>query len=206
MPDMIRPAAEYLQRQLGLNGEETEIALYGIRIIAYSFFGIVSISLVGWLFKCFWETMAVALTAGILRLFSGGAHSRSPLFCVLLGMTVAPFLAKIAALTAGQLSPEALLPVILTGAFLSLLIIYRLAPVDSPAKPITSQQERRKFRLLSVTVMVIIVIIQAVTLNLVLPPGPLLAITLGSCWQAFSLTRAAHRLAFFLDNLIIRGC
>lgn len=103
MPSLTR-AAEYLQKQLGLSQDETEVILYGLQIFTYGLAGILTICLMGWLLGCLWATIAVALTAGSLRLVSGGAHSRSPLLCNILGMLVAPFLAKLAILAAPQIS------------------------------------------------------------------------------------------------------
>lgn len=205
MLNLTRPAAEYLQRQLGLSNDETEIALYSLQIITYSVAGITSICLIGWSLNCFWGTLTAALAASTLRLFTGGAHSRSPLICALLGMIVAPLLAKIAEFVAAQLPSIALLLVVLIGTALSVPVIYRLAPVDSSAKPIASERERHKFRLLAVTVTALMVLIQVQFLTRSRFPGLILAISLGIWWQVFSLTRAGHRLAFFLDNLFTKG-
>jgi len=71
--NLTKSAAEYLQRELGLSQDETDIIRYGIQIVVYSLAGIITICLMGWLLGCFWTTLTVALTAGSLRLLSGGA-------------------------------------------------------------------------------------------------------------------------------------
>ncbi|MGB4504524.1 MAG: accessory gene regulator B family protein [Syntrophaceticus sp.] len=201
-----RSAAEYLQKQLGLTRDETEVILYGLQVIIYSLAGILTICLMGWLLGCFWTTLAVALAAGSLRLLSGGAHSSSPLICNLLGMVMAPLLAIIAEFAAVQIPHTILLYIVLLGAAFSLLSFYILAPVDSPAKPITKEQERRKFNCLSVALVTLITLGQIALLLWGNSPAVVLAVSLGTWWQAFTLTKAGHRFAYIVDHLFKRGC
>lgn len=205
MLNLTRPAAEYLRKQLGLSQDETEIALYGLQVLTYSLAGILTICLVGWLLGCFWTTLAVALTAGSLRLVSGGAHSSSPLICNLLGMFLAPILAKSAEFAALRLPPVLLFIIVISGAVLSLLVFYLLAPVDSPAKPISSDEERRKFHRLTITLTAVIILGQISFLAMGHSPSLVLAVSLGTWWQAFSLTGAGHRFASFVDHFFIKG-
>jgi accessory gene regulator B len=197
-------AAEYLQKQLGLSQDETELILYGLQVLTYSLAGILTIGLMGWLLGCFWATIAVALTAAMLRLVSGGAHSRSPLLCNILGMIVAPFLAKLAVYTAPQISATVLFVMVLLGSIFSLLIFYILAPVDSEAKPITAVEERRKFKQLSMALTSLITLGQVILLISGNSPTLVLSMSLGTWWQAFTLTEAGHRFASLADNLFLK--
>lgn len=206
MVNLTKSAAEYLQRELGLSQDETDIIRYGIQIVVYSLAGIITICLMGWLLGCFWTTLTVALTAGSLRLLSGGAHSSSPIVCNLVGMVVAPLLAKIAEFAAKQVSQPQLLFIVIVGALFSLLIFYLLAPVDSAAKPITSEHEKRKYKYLSLTLAFILFVGQISLTLLGHHSAFVLAVSLGTCWQAISLTKAGHLFAAKIDHLLIRRC
>ncbi|MGI5925961.1 MAG: accessory gene regulator B family protein [Syntrophomonadaceae bacterium] len=206
MLNLTRSAAEYLQRQLGLSQDETEVIRYGIQIIVYSLADILTICLVGWLLGCFWTTVTVALTAGSLRLLSGGAHSSSPVVCNILGMIMVPLLAKTAEFAAVRMTQPLLLSLVLIGAFISLLIIYFLAPVDSAAKPITNEQERRRFKQLSLALVFLFLVGQITFILLDRSPVLVLAVSLGTWWQAFTLTPASHRFASRIDQLFLRRC
>jgi accessory gene regulator B len=197
-------AAEYLQKQLGLSQDETELILYGLQVLTYSLAGILTIGLMGWLLGCFWATIAVALTAAMLRLVSGGAHSRSPLLCNILGMIVAPFLAKLAVYTAPQISATVLFVMVLLGSIFSLLIFYILAPVDSEAKPITAVEERRKFKHLSIALTSLITLGQVALIISGNLSTLVLAVSFGTWWQAFTLTGAGHLFSSKLDNLLLK--
>ncbi|MEW6574674.1 MAG: accessory gene regulator B family protein, partial [Bacillota bacterium] len=137
--------------------------------------------------------------------FSGGAHAKSPLTCILLGTFITPLLGKAAALTAPFLTPSGIGLIIAAGFLPSLVVIWRLAPVDSPAKPVAAPEQRRKLRFLSVTGVLLITAAQLVYLLKGQAHPILLAISLGLWWQAFTLTRSGHWFATFTDNIIKKG-
>lgn len=189
-----------MRKRLNLTPEEEELALYGLQTIVYPATGLLTILLAGWLLGCFRTTLTAALTAVSLRLLSGGAHARSPLTCNLLGMIIAPALGKVAAVAAPFFTPLGLALVVTAGFFPSVVLVWRLAPVDSPAKPINSPEQRRKLRALSVLLVLLITASQFFFLLRGYASAVVLAASLGLWWQAFTLTRAGHRFATLLDN------
>lgn len=197
------PVAAYLRRTLGLSAEDEELLRYGLQVVVYSVAGLASIGLAGWLVAALPTTLAAALAAGALRLFSGGAHSRSPLTCNLLGAAVAALVGKAAVVAASLVSLTTLFVVVLAAFAPTVATVWRLAPVDSPAKPIASPERRRKLRRLSLVALLTLAVGQLA----LLPWRPALALALGCgiWWQAFTLTRAGHRFATILDNLLERG-
>lgn len=203
--NLTRPAAACLREKLNLTPEEEEIALFGLQTITYPTVGFLCILFAGWLLGCLQTALAAAVTAFSLRLFSGGAHARSPLTCILLGMIITPLLGKAAALTAPLLSPSGLGLIIAAGFLPSLALFWRLAPVDSPAKPVAAPEQRRKLRFLSVTGVLLITAAQFVLLLKGQDHSILLAMSLGLWWQAFTLTRSGHRFAAFTDDIMKKG-
>ena len=199
-----KSTAAYLKEKLNLTPDEEEVALYGLQIVIYTLAGFLTIFLAGWLLGCFWTTLAVCLTAVFLRLFTGGAHSHSPLTCTLLGMVMVPLLGKIAAITTPFFTALSLALIVFPGFILSLIIIWRLAPVDSPAKPIPSPDYRQRLHFLSIAAVLLLTAGQSFLLIKGQAPAVVLALSLGLWWQAFALTRAGHRFATFTDNFKLR--
>jgi len=197
--NLLQPAVAHLRDKLGLSPEEEEVALYGLKVIVYSTANLISVVLIGLLLNCLGPVLAATTAAGTLRLFSGGAHSRSPLICNILGMLVAGGLGKFSSLLAPRFSAPSLLFLVLLGGALAFLPFFFLAPVDSPNKPLTLE-ERKKMRRLSLLLFFIIISFQLGLLTLKGPPSWVLAISLGVWWQAFSLTRAGHGLATAIDK------
>lgn len=203
--NLTRPAAAYLKEKLNLTPEEEEIALYGLQVIIYPLISLLSISLVGWLLGCLYTTLAATLTAAFLRLWSGGAHSRSPLTCTLLGAVVSPALGKTSLILTPHISPFNLFIIVILGSLLSLTFVWRLAPVDSPAKPLLSPEYRQRMRRLSITSVFFIAAVQIALLAAAGAPAVVLALSLGLWWQTFTLTRAGHRFATLIDEIISPG-
>ncbi|KYH32898.1 accessory gene regulator ArgB-like protein [Neomoorella mulderi] len=200
--NLTRPAAAYLKEKLNLTPDEEEIALYGLQVIIYPLISLLSISLVGWVLGCLYTTLAATLTAAFLRLWSGGAHSRSPLTCTLLGAVVSPALGKLSLVLAPLLNSFHLFIIVILGSLLSLAFIWRLAPVDSPAKPLLSPEYRKRLRRLSITSVFFIAAVQIALLAAAGAQAVVLALSLGLWWQTFTLTRAGHRFATLIDEII----
>lgn len=199
--NLTRPVAAYLREKLHLTPDEEEIALFGLQTILYPAVGLSLILFAGWLCGCFWTTLIVALTVLLLRLFSGGAHARSPLACALLGVIVVPALGKVAAVTAPFFTPFSLALTVAAGFLPVLVLTARLAPVDAPAKPVTAPEERRRLRSLSLLVVLLVTAGQFIPLFSGKALALVLAASLGLWWQTFTLTRAGHRFATILDDL-----
>lgn len=203
--NITRPTAAYLKSKLGLTPDEEEIAVFGLQMILYTIVGFLSISVVGWLLGCFYATMVVAATSYTLRLFSGGAHSGSPLTCNLVGMVVTPLLGLVAVLSTLYINHFSLLIIVILGFIPSLMINWRFAPVDSPAKPINSYKQRKKLRSISITAVFIVAGGQLLLLIIGQAYVIVIAMSLGLWWQAFFLTSAGCRFATFLDKFTRKG-
>lgn len=200
--NVVNPFAAFLQKELNLTQDQKEIASYGLQVLIYSLIGVGSILVAGWLLGCFWTTLTVMVSTGCLRVVSGGAHSKTPLTCGILGVFLGPSLGKMAALCGEMLSPSALLMLITVGFLVSLYTVSRFAPVDSSAKPISSVEKRGKLRFVSVAVLCSITAVQILLFyTVVKAPQIVLAASLGVWWQAFTLTGVGHRFVTFLDDL-----
>ncbi|MGB9663013.1 MAG: accessory gene regulator ArgB-like protein [Moorellaceae bacterium] len=200
--NLTRPAAAYLKEKLHLTPEEEEIALYGLQVVLYPLIGCLAVILAGWLMGCLPTTLAVAFTAAFLRLWSGGAHSRSPLTCTVVGAIVSAALGKASSILAPLFGTLHLLGAVILGALCSLILVWRLAPVDSPAKPLLSPVYRRKMRHASVLSVLLIAAGQAALLAGFRAQSLALAVGFGLWWQTFTLTRAGHGVATSIDKLI----
>lgn len=204
--DLPRYAAGYLKDRLGLSKEEEEVAVYSLEMIVYGGAGFLLVCVAGWLLKCLVATLIVLIVGMLLRSFAGGAHSSSPYVCVLISTVVVSLLGKLAVVGAPYISYPVLVLVIAGGFVVSLAVVWQLAPVESPKKPISSARHRRQLRLLSVVLVFLAVCVQ-VSLLLLSPLSQaavaILAIEAGLLWQTFSLTQAGHRFAVTVDNLFL---
>lgn len=193
------PAAAYLARRLNLSASEEEVIRYGLQVVVYAAANLAAVTLAGWLAGALASTLTASLAAASLRLFSGGAHSRSPVTCALLGAAVASLVGRAAETLASLLGIFGVRVLLAAGLVPAAVTVWRLAPVDSPAKPIVSFARRGKLRRLSLAALFALA---AAALALA-SRWPVLALAAGggTWWQAFTLTRAGHQLAAAVDKL-----
>ncbi len=137
----------YLARELKLDNEKKEILAYALENVIFTTGGFILIMAVGYILGVPKETFCAAIAGAILRKFSGGAHSKTALRCMLVGALAYPpvaFLARYFFVLLGGTSPYyAILAFCSVGSF---LIVARYAPVDSKGKPIVAEDFRRKLR------------------------------------------------------------
>ncbi len=204
MPDLPRYIAGYLRKKLELTTEQEELALYSLEVFIYTGSAFLGVGLAGWLLGCLPATLIVALTIFVLRCFSGGAHSESPLGCIILSVLLIPLTAKFVVLSAPFFSLPFLLILIFFGFLLSLFLVWRLAPVDTPAKPVFSESRRRQLRILSLAMVGFVFFIQSGLSYFYPSPVAVMAIpalAAGLFWQVFSLTGPGQRFFAVLDKL-----
>ncbi|WP_027717565.1 accessory gene regulator ArgB-like protein [Desulfovirgula thermocuniculi] len=204
-----RRIAAFLRQNLDLTAEQEEVAAYALLVIFLTAASVAAVAFLGWLLGCMGEALAVLFTVFVLRSFSGGAHCTSPVRCTLTSALLAPAMGKLAAAGSLLLGAKALYPAVLGGGGLATWLCWRLAPVESPAKPLTSEAARAFFRRASTAVAAGAIILQVALLRFTpVPRSLVLAVTAGLLWQVFTLTAAGHRFVAGLDktlSIIARG-
>ncbi|MCR4419307.1 MAG: accessory gene regulator B family protein [Clostridia bacterium] len=196
--EFVRPAASGLARRLELSPAEEEVIRYGLQVLVYTAADWAAVALAGWLAGALAGALVATVGTSTLRLFSGGAHSRSPLVCCLVGAVVAAGLGRTARELA-DLPPAAIAAIVGAALVWTAVVVATLAPVDTPAHPVRSAERRRRLRRLSLSALVLL----GVASLALLPWRADLALALGGglWWQGLTLTRAGHRLVAAVDNL-----
>lgn len=204
-----RQIAAFLRRNLNLTEEQEEVAAYALFIIFLSAASVAAVALAGWLLGCLPAALVVLFTIFVLRSFSGGAHCTSPVRCTLTSAFLIPAMGKLTEAAGAQLTQPALTLAVLGGGTLAAWLFWRLAPVDSPAKPVTSPEVRKRFRYLSILTAAGTIFLQLILLWLTsISRSLILAVTAGMLWQAFTLTSIGHRFVAGVDrclSIIVKG-
>jgi accessory gene regulator B len=214
MEKLTNNIAEKISLELGLDNERKEVIAYGTFALLHTMLSIVLILLFGLLFDVLIEALIVSFTISILRKYSGGAHANSPGICASIGTFIGIGLALIISFVINQLINLRLAIILglLTFAW-SYYIIYKLAPVDSAAKPIKTQKNRDRMRKRSILILfayMIIVVINIIMYRLSHEKRFLvfsMCTYVGTAWQAFTLTHAGHitikKIDVFLNQILI---
>lgn len=192
--------AAYLAQELGSDYRQEQRMAYGLEILLGEAIKMTVIIVLSWLLGILAEVLAVTVTAGILRLASGGEHCSEYYRCLIGGTAWFLLLGWGVQSLNGLWSTE----MINLGAALlymvSALIIIKYAPGETENKPIKSLEERYKYRFWS---LVTVIIYAAIMLVLAIFAHPLLlAIGVGMLAQAYTVSPAGYSFIHFIDRVL----
>ncbi|WP_297421316.1 accessory gene regulator ArgB-like protein [Clostridium sp.] len=187
-----------IAKELNFDDDKRDIVNYGIFAFIQTGICIAMVIIFGLIFNVTIEALIISFIISILRKSSGGVHASSPGRCAIIGTIICVGLAMISK----KIYIDFFLN-IFWGSIVfvwSYYIVYKLAPVDSIAKPIKTIEKKTRLKKNSIkilTVYLIIVIINSISYfyirNIIFLTFSM-CIYMGSLWQVFTLTRAGHAL------------
>lgn len=199
--------SNYLKRELNLDEDKRSIIEYGIFSLFHVMTSILLVVIFGFIFNVIIEALIISFTIAVLRKFSGGAHASTSTNCAILGglISVIPaYIIKNISLNSNY--------IVITGVLIyiiSIIIVYKLAPVDSPNKPIKKKEKIKRLKrgsIIIVSIYMIIVFIN-ISINYIKDMNLLLlyssCIYVGILWQVFTLTKYGHIVVNKIDSLLI---
>ncbi|NMA01721.1 MAG: accessory gene regulator B family protein [Clostridia bacterium] len=174
-------SAAYISQEINLDKDREEILAYAIETMLLSFVGFILIILLGFLFNAALPAAIAAISGGLLRRLSGGAHFNTPYKCLVFGAIVYGLLglAVKAVIATIGFSLSLNIPLLIG----TLLLVGIFAPVDSEAKPIHSSDLRKKLKASSIIFVLVIFFLAFFLEN----PIIVQALVLGIVYQAITL-------------------
>lgn len=194
--NMCEKISNNIAQELSLDDDKKSVINYGIFAFIQMMICIALVIVFGTVFNVAIEALLISFTISILRKSSGGVHASSPGRCAIIG--------TIASVGMGLISKHINVSfslVILIGSITfmwSYYIVSKLAPVDSPAKPIKNIKKRNRLKkssLVILSIYLIIVVINSLYFyfmknSIVLVYS--LCIYMGLLWQVFSMTKYGY--------------
>lgn len=194
--------------ELGLDNDRKEIIAYGTFALLQTIISIGLVIIFGLFFHVLTEAIVLSFSTSLLRKYSGGAHASSSSTCTIAGTIIC--IAQ-ALLIAYVLAPNMNFMWVFTLNLLifmwAFIMVFRLAPVDSPAKPIRKKEKRDRMKKMSLLMLVIYFSITIIIYALYFRFGVkrLLVYTIclygGVLWQIFTLTKPGHLVLGAIDYL-----
>jgi len=203
MEKLARKLANRIALSLGYDDEKEAVIAYGLIAMIQIFITVLLVLLLGILIGATAEAMIVCFSVSTLRKYSGGAHAGSAELCTSMSVVYCTLTAFASGkLLLGLYSPLLMVPAIIVIYGISFLIVHKYAPVDSPNKPIRTQQKRKRMRkgsfiILSVYFLFSVVLfVFGCEFNFLNSYG--ISLLFGVAWQIFTLTSTG---AFLLHNV-----
>jgi accessory gene regulator B len=207
MEKLAQIIANKISSELSFDEEKKEVITYGLIAIIQGIITIFLISVIGIIFGTLIEALLICLSVSLLRKYSGGAHASSIEICTALSVvycTVFSILCKY--ILVSLLSTNILIVILITVFFISFFAIYKLAPVDSPNKPIKTEKKKARMRKGSYFILTVYLIISFAFLLLGLRYNNFnsyfLSIIFGISWQVFTLTQVVHSIYNKFDFIL----
>lgn len=214
MDNLTKNIAEKIALELGFDNNHKEIIAYGIFALLHTMLSVIFVIVFGVILGVGLEAFIVSLTISILRKYSGGVHANKPITCAIIGTVIAVGQAMVISLILVPLiSLKVLIFLGIVTFVYSYCVIYKLAPVDSAAKPIKTEKKRKRMKkgsMLILNIYMLTVLLNIIMYRNTTEKGFLtfsLCIYGGTAWQAFTLTNAGHlifsKIDTFLNHILI---
>ncbi|EGW36348.1 accessory gene regulator B family protein [Desulfosporosinus sp. OT] len=176
-----------LTNELDYNEDKKEIIAYVIETLLLFVVGSFLIILSGYAFNALLPTVFAAISGGLLRRVSGGAHFNNPLKCLIFGSISYSLIGILSKqLVSYNFTHKYVLIFIL---LVSLFIVSFLAPVDSEAKPIHSSSLKAKLKTSSIVLVTVLFVLVSLTDNKLLN----VSAVLGLAYQSLTLLPIFNR-------------
>lgn len=197
-----------ISSELNYDEEKSAVISYGIFAFLQILTSIAIVTLFGLLLGVVFQVLVVSFSISILRQYSGGIHATRPSLCLILGTIATIAIALIVHYLISLIIIEVNLSIIIVIMALSFYLVIKLAPVDSPEKPIRTQSKKNKMKKLSLIVLSLYLICIAVLIIFSYVKGNIrylefaMCICLASGWQVFTLTVKGHRFLRKVDSVL----
>lgn len=149
---MSKDIAVFLYGKGCFEGNDIEVYAYGLELLIASAVEVMTVLIIGTILSGFTETILYLLTFTALRSFTGGYHAKTHGRCA----TVYFLVFALSIILYHLMLPSVLMVwlVMLTSALFGGLVIWRLAPVENPNKPIFAERLGR-YRIISLVLMAV---------------------------------------------------
>lgn len=210
MEKLAHELAAHISLSLGYDDEKKAVIAYGLTAIIQVSATVLLVLLFGTLMKVPAEAIIVCFSVAFFRKYSGGAHAETAEFCTCfsaLYCTLTAFLSK--RLLSAVYSTVPMAAAIILVFFLSFVTVYKLAPVDTPNKPIRTAKKRRRMRVSSFAILTIYFLLSIIFFVLSLQFDVFksygISLLFGIAWQAFTLTYPGSRFIQRMNHTFIKG-
>lgn len=209
MEKLTNNIADRVAAEFKLDKDNRDIIAYGTFAIMSIALSIIFVIIFGLIFHVMIEALIICFAGSILRKYSGGAHASSPGRCIAIGTFICIGQALLFTFLIGSVITLSLFIFLGIGVFaLSYYLIYKLAPVDSSAKPIKTKEKKIRMKKGSIIILGAYIIIAVINtaIYIILRDKSFLIYSLciygGVAWQTFTLTRVGHSIINSIDDFL----
>lgn len=192
---------------LKMDKDQEEVIAYGSFNLIQILWSIFLVIVFGVIFGVLAEALIFTFTVSLLRKYSGGVHASSPNRCASIGTIISVGLALIIKIMFKMLSIELVVIIGIICFTVSYYVVYKMAPVDSPQKPIVKFEKKQYLKKCSIRVLNFLLLVTSTLILIYIKYKVIIlfnfigCICIGALWQVFTLTSKGHEIIFKLDSV-----
>ncbi|MCX7842791.1 MAG: accessory gene regulator B family protein [Clostridia bacterium] len=192
-------SARYLADNLGEDHEKRRMYYFGFQVVYGAVIKSAILIALSSLSGALWATLTVVAVFALLRAIAGGYHMDTYGKCIAVSICLFLIAGCVAQYTYMYWNNTGTTILILTSFILAMASMLKWSPKDSPNRPITSAEEKRRFKALS-ALYVFVWLIGASLLNYCGNTLFVLSASFGLLLGAFIITPPAYRLFDILSG------
>lgn len=200
--DLSCRCAAYLAQQLEADQIKENRMAFGLELLLGEIVKLFFIIALAYALGILPEVLTITVTAGILRLASGGEHCSAYYRCLIGGTACFLLLGWIAHILNPVLIGTGLWLAVVIASLLVGGIIGQYAPGDTENKPINTEAERIKFKKWSLLVLFLYIVIMIILMQFETVSLLVLPMLIGMLEQAFTITPWGYRFLHWVDRVL----
>ena len=196
MEKLCNKIANKIALELNFDNDKKEVLAYGAFALLQMIVSLALVLIFGLIFHVAVEALIISFIVSILRKYSGGVHASSPSACLFIGTIICVGLAILIKFFLALLIDIKIQLILGELIFIwSYYILYKLAPVDGPNKPIKREEKINRMKKGSIIILSVYlgIIIVDIIIFYYLGGNRLIlyaiCICAGVLWQTFTLTK-----------------
>ena len=186
----------FLKSNTSISENQEQIIVFASQLIESTLISIGFIIFVSLMLHNTRETLLVLLASGSVRLVSGGAHCGSAIRCAIVGATIFPLIATVSNYIVNYFS----LWVVFCILSISMLLIVKYAPAESPGKPLVNKNYIKKMYRLSISIGSLVSLLAILSFKY--DRNVSVCLVLGFLWQTFSISPLGYKFISFMDEAL----
>lgn len=194
--------------RLNKTKEEVAVINYGLFAMLHTSLIMIVTILVGIATGTFREIIIISVCSAMLKRYSGGVHSSSPMRCLIVGVSMCTALSLTCVLITEKLSDISALAILVSGILICYFVLYKRSPIGSKQKPLKNENKRKMLRKKSFNVMNIYtmaifgIYIYSYYDQNSLARSICISILFGALIQIFSLSKIGEKAIGHMDRLL----
>ena len=214
MEKLARKLTSEIAKALHYDDEKEQVVAYGLIAMIQTAVTVILVLLLGLIIGTPVEALIVCFSVSTLRKYSGGAHVSFIELCTLIGVIYCTVCSAVSRYLVAPLFTSYAAAVAIAVVYgLSFSAVYRLAPVDSPNKPIRTDKKKKRMKKDSLIVLSVYFVLSVSFLLLSLKNKWFaslgVSLLFGIVWQTLTLTKfgsySIGKIDFVGSKIVGRG-